>query len=170
MFKRTTAALLLASMLGLSQTACIGQMALAGKVGQFNLSVAENKWPRWIVFLLLYIIPVYPIAGAIDLIIINSIEFHTGTNPLTGKPRIALRDGADDLRAADGTRAAAVQNADGSVTVTVTETTGDVRSFDLVPVRGGVEARDADGALLGRVDASGSLYSALGPVPEVAQR
>ena len=35
------------------------------------------------VFLLLYIIPVYPIAGVIDLLIVNSIEFHSGTNPLS---------------------------------------------------------------------------------------
>ena len=85
--KKSAAALLVASMLIASQTGCLGQMAVSGKVRAFNLEVAEGKWGREAVFLLLYIVPVYPLAGAIDLIIVNSIEFHTGTNPGTESGR-----------------------------------------------------------------------------------
>ncbi|MBW2501136.1 MAG: DUF3332 family protein [Deltaproteobacteria bacterium] len=161
-FRRTIAAMLLGSMLLFSQSACIGQMATSGIVRNFNLSVVEGKWPRWVVFLILYIIPVYPIAGAIDLIIVNSIEFHTGTNPITDKPRIAVREGHEEQVASDGSHAVSVMNPDGSVTIDATDVMGDQHTVRLVPVPGGVEAHDAEGKLLGRLDMNGNLQSAEG--------
>ena len=116
-FHRSMLVLLLTSMLGVQQLACLGQGALGRRVLKFNLDVVENKWSRWLVFLALNVIPVYPIAGAIDLVIINSIEFHSGTNPLTGKPRLAVREGHDEVVAPDGSQAAPTLNADGSVTI-----------------------------------------------------
>jgi hypothetical protein len=158
MFRRSTAAILLGSMLAFSQLGCLGQMGLSGKVLAFNLKVANNKWARELVFLLLYIVPVYPFASLIDLIIINSIEFHTGTNPITDKPRIALRAGAQDVIGPDGTRAAATQRADGSVDIRVIDAGGEERGVRLVPVPGGIEAHDADGNVMGRVDSDGTLH------------
>ena len=72
MIKRIAATLLIAAF-GLSSTACIGRFATSGLVRKFNLTVVQDKWPHEIVFLLLYIIPVYPIAGMIDIIIVTSI-------------------------------------------------------------------------------------------------
>lgn len=166
MLRRTTAAVLVVSMFGLSQVGCIGQMATVGLVQKFNLKVTENKWGRWVVFLLLYIIPVYEIAALIDLVIVNSIEFHSGTNPITDKPRIAVREGHEEVIAADGSRAVSRMNADGSVTISIVSATGDERIVRLVPVPGGIEARDGDGALLGSVDANGRLHSEMGPLPD----
>lgn len=165
MFRRTTAALLVTSMLGFSQLGCLGQGALGGKVLKFNLGVTENKWGRWLVFLLLNIIPVYPIAGLIDLVIINSIEFHTGTNPITDKPRLAIREGQEEIIAPDGSRAASTLNEDGSVTIEMTDAEGAGYTVHLVPVPGGIEARDGDGTYLGSVDANGQLHTANGTVP-----
>ncbi len=170
MFRRTTAALLCASMLGLSQVGCIGQMATSGKVMEFNLSVVENRWARWLVFLLLYIIPVYGIAGLIDLVIVNSIEFHTGENPITGKPRIAVRTGQEEVMMADGSRALSTENADGSVTIQMWDAQDNERVVRLVPVPGGIEAHDETGEMLGRVDSDGSMYSKWGPMPAYAAR
>ena len=83
-------ALLLALGLGLSgTTGCIGGNAVTGKVREFNLRVAKGKWPREAVFLLLTIIPVYGFAALADIFVINGIEFLTGKNPVSGKPRIA---------------------------------------------------------------------------------
>jgi hypothetical protein len=158
MFRRSTAAILLGSMLAFSQTGCLGQMGLSGKVLKFNLSVVNNKWARELVFLLLYIVPVYPFATLIDLIIINSIEFHTGTNPITDKPRIALRADAQEVIGPDGTRAAATQRADGSVDIRAIDAMGEEHNLRLVPVPGGIEAHDADGNVLGRVDSDGTLH------------
>jgi hypothetical protein len=165
MFRRTTAAVLLASTLGMSSVGCLGQMATSGKVMKFNLGVTENRWGRWVVFLILYIIPVYEIAALIDLIIVNSIEFHTGTNPLTDKPRIALREGAEEIVAPDGSRAVSTLNEDGTATLLITDTAGVEHYVRLVPVPGGIEAVDRDGRVLGRVDGDGNLTTKNGPVP-----
>lgn len=164
MFRRTTAVLLMTSMLCLSQVSCLGRGALGKKVMQFNLSVTENKWGRWIVFLVLNVIPVYSFAGLIDLLIINSIEFHTGTNPISDEPRLAVREGHEEIVASDGTRAASTMNEDGSVTIEIIDTEGNEHSVRLVPVPGGVEARDDEGNYLGRVDGNGRLHTATGTV------
>lgn len=156
-------AALMIPMLCSQQLACLGQGALGGKVLKFNLDVVENKWGRWLVFLALNVIPVYPIAGAIDLVIINSIEFHTGTNPITKKPRLALREGHDRVVASDGSIAVPVLNADGTVTIDVSTTEGTSYRLKLVPISGGIEARDGDDRYLGAVDASGTLRTARGP-------
>ena len=71
---------------------CMGGMAVSGMVSKFNLEVTDNKWGREAVFLGLYIIPVYEIAALVDLIVVNSIEFHTGTNPLSGKSAVVDKD------------------------------------------------------------------------------
>lgn len=64
-------------------TGCMGQMATTGLVSKFNLEVVDNRYGREGMFLLLS--PVYGIAGAADLFIFNTIEFWTGTNPISGK-------------------------------------------------------------------------------------
>ena len=66
-------------------TGCMGQMGLSKSVHKFNMRASSDRWPREFLFLGMYIIPVYPFAGAIDLVVINSMEFWTGTNPYTGK-------------------------------------------------------------------------------------
>lgn len=66
-----------------SLTGCMGQMAATGLVSKFNLEVVDNRYGRAGMFILLS--PVYGIAGAADLFVINSIEFWTGKNPVSGK-------------------------------------------------------------------------------------
>ena len=165
--KKSAAALLVASMLIASQTGCLGQMAVSGKVRAFNLEVAEGKWGREAVFLLLYIVPVYPLAGAIDLIIVNSIEFHTGTNPLTDKPRIALLDGHEMQVAPDGSQATSRMNDDGSVTIEAVDAMGDQHTYRLVPTAGAIEVRDESGdEVFGRVDVRQAEEAMLASIPQ----
>ncbi len=65
---------------------CIGSFALTNKMLDWNMSIG-NKWVNWIVFVLLMIIGVYPIVwGLVDLFVINSIEFWTGSTPFSAKP------------------------------------------------------------------------------------
>ncbi|ROV59949.1 DUF3332 domain-containing protein [Vibrio ponticus] len=66
-----------------SLTGCMGQMATTGLVSKFNLEIVDNRYAREGMFLLLS--PVYGLAGTVDLFIFNSIEFWTGTNPISGK-------------------------------------------------------------------------------------
>lgn len=68
----------------LSATGCFGGFNLTRKLYGFNASVS-NKFARWLVFLLLVIIPIYGLFLFIDVILLNLIEFWSGTNPVSGQ-------------------------------------------------------------------------------------
>ncbi|CZF82756.1 hypothetical protein GCE9029_03416 [Grimontia celer] len=77
-----------AAVLTVSLTGCIGQMATSGAVMKLNLSAVDNRYARAGLYVLMS--PVYGVAAAADLFIFNSIEFWTGTNPISGKsPAVA---------------------------------------------------------------------------------
>jgi hypothetical protein len=63
---------------------CYGKFALTQKVHKFNGSFG-NKFVNELMFLVMYIIPVYGIAALVDAVIVNSIEFWSGKNPVTAK-------------------------------------------------------------------------------------
>jgi len=76
-------ALALVGALGFTGLAnCHGNFLLTRKWDGF-VSGINNKWVRWIVFLLTSaIIPIYGLALLVDVLILNSIEFWTGSNPV----------------------------------------------------------------------------------------
>jgi hypothetical protein len=151
--RKTTTSVLLAIFLvsSFASAGCIGRMALAGKVMKFNLEVTEGKWGRELVFLLLYIIPVYPLASMIDLLIVNSIEFHTGTNPVTKQPRLARTGETRDVTAEDGTRVVSTLRADGSIDLAITTADGQTHFTNVVREGETITARDADGNMVGLI-------------------
>jgi hypothetical protein len=158
MIKRIAATLLIAAF-GLSSTACIGRFATSGLVRKFNLTVVEDKWPHEIVFLLLYIIPVYPIAGAIDLIIVNSIEFWTGTNPIDGGARVAGSSVASHqpgdqhhVVAVDGSEAVSTLRGDGSIDFEIRAADGSAHFVNVLREEGQLVARDAEGRRIALVN------------------
>ena len=61
---------------------CYGPFYLTRKVYAFNGQVSQNKWIVEAAFLVMWWIPVYGVASALDGIIFNSIEFWTGNNPV----------------------------------------------------------------------------------------
>ncbi|MDR0866508.1 MAG: DUF3332 domain-containing protein [Candidatus Symbiothrix sp.] len=63
-------------------SSCIGSFNLTRKVYAWNQSVGE-KWVNELVFLAINIIPVYSVAVFIDSVVLNSIEFWTGDNPVS---------------------------------------------------------------------------------------
>ena len=63
-------------------TGCFGGFSAWHKVHEFNTNVSDNKWIQELVFLVCSWLPVYGIAGFVDMLIFNSIEFWTGNNPL----------------------------------------------------------------------------------------
>jgi hypothetical protein len=135
-----------------SNTACIGRMAVSGKVMEFNLSVSEDKWAREIVFLALYIIPVYEFAGMADLIVVNSIEFWTGTNPVNGEARLARFGDQNHGVTADGSEAISTLRKDGSIDIEVRSADGDAYFVNVVREENAVVGRDANGRRIARVD------------------
>lgn len=68
-----------------SQTGCFGEFSLTRKVYEFNQNVG-GKFVNELVFLAFCIIPVYEAATFVDAVILNSIEFWTGSNPLSMAP------------------------------------------------------------------------------------
>lgn len=63
-------------------TGCLGRFAAFNKLSEWNQKVTDNKFINEVIFLGLNIIPVYGIALLADAIVINSIEFWTGNNPM----------------------------------------------------------------------------------------
>lgn len=60
---------------------CFGNFALTRKVYEINQSMG-NKWANTAVMWAFMILPVYPAAGFVDVVVLNTIEFWTGDNPL----------------------------------------------------------------------------------------
>ncbi len=79
-FKIVTLAAVLAST-SILFTSCFGKFALTGKVYEFNKGLG-NKWIQSIVLWAMLIIPVYEFAAFIDFLILNLVEFWTGSNPI----------------------------------------------------------------------------------------
>lgn len=73
-------------------TSCIGSFALTNKVLAWNKQVS-SKFVNELIFVACNIIPVYPLALAADAIVLNSIEFWSGNNPVTAETKII--DGKD---------------------------------------------------------------------------
>lgn len=136
---------------------CIGRMAVTGKVRDFNLDVAQNRWLREGVFLALYIVPAYPIAGVADLIIVNSIEFHTGINPVSGERRLARVGEVRRVEAENGTTSVSTLREDGSIDLAVTEADGTRHFVNLGADGGRVVARDEAGRELASVPRGAEL-------------
>lgn len=78
----------------LGSSACFGSFNLTRKVWTFNKNVSQDKFVQELVFLAFAVIPVYSIAGGLDALIINSIEFWTGENPVSVAKATTREDGS----------------------------------------------------------------------------
>ena len=91
-YLRITALLLSLTLVTVSVSNCYGKFALTRKIYTWNGNVSENKFVKTLVMWGLMIIPVYGIGGAVDIIILNTIEFWSGSNPM------AMKDGVKETR------------------------------------------------------------------------
>lgn len=86
-------ALVLAVGLSLTCSSCIGSFALTKSVLTWNKN-ASNKFVNELIFVAFWILPVYEVTSLADLLVINSIEFWSGTNPaVSGTARIDTEQG-----------------------------------------------------------------------------
>jgi hypothetical protein len=76
-----TRRLLLGAGIALSATGCWGGFGLTRKLYDWNSRVG-NKWVVWLVFFLFAFLPVYGVCVMVDALVLNSIEFWTGQNPM----------------------------------------------------------------------------------------
>lgn len=77
----TVMATVLLFSVSMTNTSCIGSFALTQKVHSFNQNLG-NKFVQELGFILMIVIPVYEVAAVIDALVINTIEFWSGNNPM----------------------------------------------------------------------------------------
>jgi hypothetical protein len=129
----------------LTTTACFGTFPLARKVYRWNASVHSDKWIRWLVFLLINIIPVYAGAAILDMVFSNSVEFWTGRNPMAAAP------GSTKLvEGPNGERALMTLREDRAIDVRITAPGVPEQRFVLVREADAIAAYDTDGKLVAR--------------------
>ena len=141
--KKGIVTLLCAGMIVLS--GCYGKNACFNKLHDWNGTLG-NKWLNSIVHFFLQIFGVYWIClGLIDGLVLNTIEFWTGSNPLASGDSYHETD-------AQGNSIAAVKNADGSMSVELTSAAGEKASLTLQRDENVVRALDAEGNLVAQYD------------------
>jgi hypothetical protein len=141
--KKGIATLLAAGMIVLS--GCYGSNACFNKLHDWNGTLGD-KWINSIVHFLMMWIPVYGIClFLVDGLVLNTIEFWTGSNPLAAGDSYFEQD-------AQGNSIAAVKNADGSMSVELTSAAGEKASLTLQRDENVVRALDAEGNLVAQYD------------------
>ena len=141
--KKGIVTLLCAGMIVLS--GCYGKNACFNKLHDWNGTLG-NKWLNSIVHFFLNIFPVYMIClGLVDGLVLNTIEFWTGSNPLAGGDSYYEKD-------AQGNSVAAVKNEDGSLSVQFTSAQGEVSNLTLQRDENVVRALDAEGNLVAQYE------------------
>ncbi|MFL5344957.1 MAG: DUF3332 domain-containing protein [Hyalangium sp.] len=126
---------------------CFGKFAVLRAMWDFNKNVSPNKFIQWAVFLVMAIVPVYAVGSLVDALVINSIEFWTGQNPVASAEapdshtRVVRLSPQDTLRLS--------RDMDSGVMKVELERAGQpalVRYFE--PLEDGMVVRDEAGALL----------------------
>jgi len=144
---RLCAALVAALALQMPLTGCFGKFALVRKVYGFNETVGD-KWLRSLLTFAMVIIPVYSVAALVDYVILNVIEFWTGSNPVVSN----LQPGETFEKttvAADGTQLKIIASDRGeTLTLVVTRPGAPPETTVLRKTASGAEARTEGGALL----------------------
>jgi len=66
----------------LLMSSCIGSFGLINKVLDWNKEVTNSKFVNEVLFIAMHIIPVYEVCGIVDVLVLNTVEFWTGDNPI----------------------------------------------------------------------------------------
>ena len=82
--KRRTILVLMVALLcsSVTFTSCIGSFRLSNKVLSWNKQVSNSKFVNEVVFFCFWVLPVYEVTTIADVLVVNSIEFWSGDNPL----------------------------------------------------------------------------------------
>ncbi len=92
--KHLVVATVLALSASMMMQSCIGSFALFNKVKNWNEHVGD-KFVNEIVFVAMWILPVYELCFTADLLVLNSIEFWSGENPALAQAETKVIDGKD---------------------------------------------------------------------------
>jgi hypothetical protein len=166
-------AALFATVLSLHVSGCFGSFALTRNIYGLNERISDNKFVRWLVFLGFTIIPVYGVGTLVDVLVFNTLEFWTGSNPLANAgtqedgTRVVKLSPTDTLRLSRDEQAGVMR--------VELERAGEqpvVRYFE--PLEDGMAVRDEAGVLLvharERVDGAVEVLDAAGSAVTVHSR
>ena len=82
--KYLSVALVMALTGSMMMSSCIGSFSLTNKLMDWNNQIG-SKFVNELVFIAFWIVPVYEISALADVLVINSIEFWSGENPVDNK-------------------------------------------------------------------------------------
>lgn len=161
-FNRALRRRMLAAVLALAifEAGCFGSFRLTQAVWKFNKGISHDKFVQWLFFLVLVIVPVYGLATLADALVVNSIEFWSGRNPVNA-------DGTrweKEIRLADGTTARMIAEDEDTLRVEHGDSVMRLRrsgeGIVALDEEGRVLSmvREADGGALERVDADGRVH------------
>ncbi len=96
--KKKSFTLLLAATLASSVlfSSCIGSFGLTNKLLTWNKGI-DSKFVNELVFVAFWIVPVYEISALADVLVINSIEFWSGSNPVADAGAVKTIEGKDGI-------------------------------------------------------------------------
>lgn len=89
---------LLAGFTAAAMTGCLGHNALFNNVQDWNADLEANKFLKQGVSFAFWIIPVYPLTLLADVVVLNSVEFWTGENPVSSSSARVTYVGEDGSR------------------------------------------------------------------------
>lgn len=124
-----TVAVILAAAGSLLFTSCIGSFKLTSKVLEWNSQVG-NKFVNEVVFFAFWVLPVYELSMLADVLVINSIEFWSGSNPIAETKIIDGKDARYEIKS----------NADGYIVTNLNDNSVIKFNFDEVDNSWAVEA------------------------------
>jgi len=149
----------------LALSGCFGSFGASRWLWGWNDQMSGSKWVKWLVFFGLCIIPVYELFVIADTLVLNSVEFWTGSNPVKSAAdgrtitRVATAD-PNTLRL-EVRRAGRIEHVvycqrrdDGSLQLS--DASGRVLSIVQEQADGSLEVRGADQLVLARLDRSAS--------------
>lgn len=76
-------------------SSCIGSFGLFNKTRTWNEGISSNKFINELLFIGMWIIPVYEVCLLADVLVINSVEFWTGENPMANVGDVKKVKGED---------------------------------------------------------------------------
>jgi hypothetical protein len=129
---------------------CYGSFPLINKVYKFNGTLG-NKFVNELGFLVMNIVPVYGVAAFIDAVLLNTIEFWSGKNPVSSSN--------DTVVPLDPTSTLTLRGADGSVLLTTTTDEG-ISQYVFQKGTDGTVVKDVSGKVLARcaMTPEGGMY------------
>ncbi len=82
-----TVAIVCALMGSMLLPSCIGSFTLTNKLLAWNDQIS-NKFVNELVFFAFWILPVYEVSALADILVLNSIEFWSGSNPVASGTKV----------------------------------------------------------------------------------